>query len=65
MVHFAHIMSRANNSYILIFNFTFGHIELEIGAFHLVHTHLGGDEVKSPIHFYCVLHAKGGGEGSK
>ena len=30
-------------------------------AFHLVHTHLGGgDGVESPIHFYCVLHAKRG-----
>ena len=23
----------------------------------------GGGEVKPPIHFYCVLHAKWGGEG--
>ena len=31
------------------------------GAFHLVHTHLGGvGGVKPPIHFHCILHAKWG-----
>ena len=30
------------------------------GAFHLVHTHLRGGGVKSPIHFHSVLHAKRG-----
>ena len=32
------------------------------GAFHLVRTHLGGggDAVKPPIHFHCVLLAKKG-----
>ena len=35
---------------------------LHLGAFHLVRTHLGGvGGVKPPIHFHCVLHAKGGG----
>ena len=33
-----------------------------LGAFHLVRTHLEGmGGVKPPIHFHCVLHAKGGG----
>ena len=43
---------------------------LEFEAFHLVRTHLGGGaaggegEVKSPIHFHCVLHMqKRGWEG--
>ena len=33
-----------------------------IGAFYLVHTHLGGrgGGVKPPIHFHCVFHAKMG-----
>ena len=32
-----------------------------LGAFHLVHAHLGGvGRVKSSIHFNCVLHAKRG-----
>ena len=37
-------------------------LSIYIGAFHLVRTHLGGvGGFKSPIHFHCVLHAKGGG----
>ena len=35
-----------------------------LGVFHLVRTHLGGEGgFKSPIHFYCVLHANRGGGG--
>ena len=33
----------------------------QIGAFYLVHMHLGGvGGVKPPLHFHCVLHAKRG-----
>ena len=33
---------------------------IQVGAFHLVRTHLGGGGggVKSPIHFHCIFHAK-------
>ena len=30
------------------------------GACHLVRTDLGGEGIKSPIHFHCILHAKRG-----
>ena len=31
----------------------------DLEDFHLVRTHLGGGGVKPPIHFHCVLHARG------